>query len=74
MWHGFDADAQQQLAMIKQATARRFQTPTHEWPVIFIDEHDALLVVREWPNGSLTAFTCSDIPGLSRGQDGSVLR
>jgi hypothetical protein len=31
-------------------------TPTREWPLMFVDEYDALLVVREWPDGSVTAY------------------
>jgi len=60
MWHGFDADIQKQLATIKTLTALRHETPTKEWPLIFIPEHDALFVVREWPNGEITAYTTSD--------------
>jgi hypothetical protein len=36
--------------------ALRYQTPTKEWPLIYIEEQDALLVVREWPDGSVTAY------------------
>jgi hypothetical protein len=25
--------------------------------LIVIDEHDALLVIREWPDGAITAYT-----------------
>ena len=30
-----------------------------EWPLVYIEEHHALLVVREWPDGSVTACTMS---------------
>ncbi len=33
------------------------QTPTREWPLIVEESPDELLVIREWPNGSLTAYT-----------------
>ena len=36
------------------------QTPTHEWPLVFIAEHDQLLVIREWPDGSVTAYLTSE--------------
>ncbi|HEX2443563.1 MAG TPA: hypothetical protein VHJ77_06420 [Vicinamibacterales bacterium] len=38
---------------------RTHETPTNEWPLVFVAEHDALLVVREWPDGDLTAYTTS---------------
>jgi hypothetical protein len=62
MWLGFDPEIRRQLATIKQLTSLRHQTPTKEWPLIFVEEHDALLVVREWPDGSITAYTTSEIP------------
>ena len=40
--------------------ARRHQTPTREWPLIFMDQYDELLVVREWPDGSITAYSTSE--------------
>ena len=62
MWQGFDPEIRQQLTALKEMTSRRHQTPTKEWPLIFVEEHDALLVVREWPDGSITAFATSEIP------------
>lgn len=62
MWQGFDPEIRQQLAIIKQLTALRHQTPTKEWPLIFIEEHQALFVVREWPDGQITAYTCAATP------------
>ena len=56
MWYGLDPETRRTLAWIKQATKRRHQTPTGEWPVVFIEEHDAMLVIRQWPDGELTAF------------------
>ena len=56
MWDGFDSDTQRQLAALKDLTKRRLSTPTHEWPVVFVKQVNALLVVREWPNGDLTAY------------------
>lgn len=58
MWYGLDSDIQRQLAAIKEISARRLQTPTHEWPLIVVEDHDALLVIREWPDGGLTAYAC----------------
>jgi hypothetical protein len=36
------------------------QTPVREWPLIFLDEYNLLLVVREWPNGSITVYATSE--------------
>jgi hypothetical protein len=59
MWSGFDP-VFRQLQIIRDMAALQHQTPTHEWPLIFVDEHDALLVIREWPNGSMTCYTTSE--------------
>jgi hypothetical protein len=56
MWYGFDPDLRRQLDSIREMVARRYQTPTREWPLIFVDEHGELLVVREWPDGGITAY------------------
>lgn len=59
-WSGFDPELRRQLDTIRQMVALTHQTPTREWPLIFIGEHDVLLVVREWPDGSITAYVTSD--------------
>ena len=59
MWSGFDPELRRQLDNIRQMVALRYQTPTREWPLIVVDQHDLLLVVREWPDGSITAYTIS---------------
>jgi hypothetical protein len=64
----FDPELQKQLALIKDLTNRRQQTPTKEWPLIFVEEHDATLVVREWPDGEITAYATSEISDSTRGQ------
>ena len=33
------------------------QTPAREWPLLVIEERDTVFVVREWPDGSITAYT-----------------
>lgn len=63
MWDGFDAETRKQLATIKELTGLSRQTPTQEWPLVFIEEHKVLFVVREWPNGTLTAYTCEKDSG-----------
>ena len=63
MWPGFDPELKRQLTIVKQMTARRSQTPTKEWPLVLVQEHDALLVVREWPDGEITAYTMSPVSG-----------
>jgi hypothetical protein len=60
MWFGLDPELRRQLDHIRLAVARSHQTPKQEWPLIFVDEHDALLVVREWPDGSITAYSTSE--------------
>ena len=56
MWHGFDPGIRRDLSTIRELVALRHQTPTREWPLIYVKEQDALLVVREWPDGSITAY------------------
>jgi hypothetical protein len=55
----FDPELWRQLETIRQHVRRQHQTPTREWPLVFVEEHDALFVVREWPDGSITAYTAS---------------
>ena len=57
MWPGFDPSLQRDLAAIRDMVSRQHQTPTKEWPLVYVDEYDVLLVVREWPDGSVTAYT-----------------
>lgn len=69
MWHGFDPEIRRELATLKALVNLGHQTPKNEWPLIFVEEHDALLVVRQWPDGSITAYVNSEISGSDRGQD-----
>ena len=46
--------------------ARRHQTPTREWPLIFMDQYDGLLAVREWPDGSITASSTTEYSDIIR--------
>jgi hypothetical protein len=39
--------------------ARRHQSPTKEWPIVFVEELDELLVIRAWPGGTITAYMMS---------------
>jgi hypothetical protein len=57
MWPGFDPSILRDLAAVREIVSRQHQTPTREWPLVYVDEHDVLLVVREWPDGSVTAYT-----------------
>jgi hypothetical protein len=56
MWSGFDPELTRQLRNVRELVSLRHQAPTREWPLVFVDEHNELLVVREWPNGSITAY------------------
>ena len=57
MWPGFDPEIVRDLATIREMVSRQHQTPTKEWPIVFVKEYGVLLVVREWPDGSITAYT-----------------
>ena len=56
MWSGFDPQFRREFESIRRMVALRYQTPRREWPLLLGDRHDDLLVVREWPDGSLTAY------------------
>jgi hypothetical protein len=60
MWSGLDPELRRQLDYVRQMVSLRHQTPTREWPLVFSHEHHELLVVREWPDGSVTAYMMSD--------------
>lgn len=60
MWSGFDPHVRRGLQHVRQMVRLTHQTPAREWPLVFDDEHDALLVVREWPDGSITAYLTSE--------------
>jgi len=66
MWSGFDPQMRRELQNVRQMVGLTHQAPTREWPLFFEAEHDALLIVREWPDGSVTAYLTSDIPGSSQ--------
>jgi hypothetical protein len=69
MWSGFDPELLRQLDNIREMVVLRHQTPTKEWPLIFMDEWDSLLVVRQWPNGAITAYTTSEYSDQIRKKD-----
>ncbi len=56
MWSGFDARMWRDLVAFRELVALRRQTPIKEWPLVCVGEHRALFVVREWPDGSVTAY------------------
>ena len=60
MWSGFDPELRRQFEHIRLMVKLSHQTPTREWPLVFLDEHDSLLVVREWPDGSITAYAAAE--------------
>lgn len=60
MWPGFDPDIQRDLASLKQMVLRSRQMPSREWPLILSETQDELLVIREWPDGSVTAYLTSE--------------
>ena len=56
MWPGFDPELRRQLDHVRRMVARRRLTPTKEWVLIVVHEHESLCVVREWPNGEITVY------------------
>lgn len=60
-WPDFDPQLKRDLAAVKALTNLSHQAPTREWPLCFDHEHDAMLVVREWPGGEITAYWTSEI-------------
>jgi hypothetical protein len=62
MWAGMDPELRRQLESIKAMVRLRHQNPSREWPLVFVGEHNALLVIREWAGGEITAYTASPRP------------
>ena len=60
MWSGFPPELQRDLDSVRRLAALTRQTPTKEWPLVFLADYDLLLVVREWPNGEITAYAISE--------------
>ena len=68
MWQFFDDELGRHFDAIREQVTRSHLTPTREWPLIFVAEHDVLLVVREWPNGTITAYATSEFSERIRGK------
>ena len=66
-WPDFDPDLKRDLAAVKALAKLTHQAPTREWPLCFDQEHDAMLVVREWPGGEITAYWTSEVRGANDG-------
>lgn len=62
MWPGFDPEILKGLEAIRDMVARQRQTPTREWPLVYVKQHGLVLVVREWPDGSITAYATEHRP------------
>jgi hypothetical protein len=56
-------------ADIRQLVARQHQTPSQEWPLVFVDERNLLLVVRAWPDGTITAYATDEYSERLRARD-----
>jgi hypothetical protein len=61
MWE-LPPELRRDLAHIRRMTALQRLTPTREWPLTFIPEHDQFLIIREWPNGEITAYAMTRQP------------
>jgi hypothetical protein len=68
MW-GLDPELVKQLEHIRQMVTLSHQSPTKEWPLVFVEEFDELLVVREWPGGAITAYATSEYSSRIRGAE-----
>jgi hypothetical protein len=69
MWHGMDPNVWNDLERIRELVKLRYENPTRQWPLVFVEEFDALLVVREWPGGQMTAYATSEYSEASRNED-----
>jgi hypothetical protein len=58
-----DPETWKQFENIREMVRLRHQTPTKEWPLVFVEEFATLLVIREWPGGNITAYTASKDSG-----------
>jgi hypothetical protein len=63
MWPGLDPELRKALNSIRELVALRYQSPTKECQLVFVEEFEALLVIREWPGGAITAYTMSTRSG-----------
>jgi hypothetical protein len=59
MWH-MDPELWKELEKIRELVSLKYKDPTKEWPLVFVEEFDQLLVVREWPGGHITAYSTSE--------------
>jgi hypothetical protein len=59
MGTGMDPNVRKELKTIREPVTLRHQSPTKEWPLVYVEEFDLMLIVREWPDGSITAYTVS---------------
>ena len=66
MWSGIDPELWKQLSNVRTMVSLRYQVPTKEWPLVFVEEHDELLVVREWPDGTVTAYATAEFSSEMR--------
>jgi len=64
MW-SLDPEIVRQLERLREMVTLQHQTPTREWPLVVEESREELLVVREWPNGTITAYTMP-VPGASK--------
>lgn len=59
MWFDLDPELRRQLEHVRRMVSLQHQTPIREWPLLSVEEHEALLVIREWPDGTITAYLAS---------------
>jgi hypothetical protein len=69
MWPELDPQLRRDLETLRQTVRRTRLTPTREWPLVFVDDCDELLVVREWADGSVTSYLTSDYSDVLRKRD-----
>jgi hypothetical protein len=62
MWPGMDPELRKQYESVRTMVRLSRQSPSKEWPLVFVSEFESLLVIREWPGGEVTAYTASSRP------------
>jgi hypothetical protein len=62
MWDPVNIQLWRDFETFRSLVALRHQTPTREWPLVYVAEYETLLVLREWPDGSVTAYAVDTSP------------
>lgn len=55
MWLNMNPNCWPEVSHVKEMLALTRLAPIREWAWM-IDDHEAALVLREWPNGAITSY------------------